>query len=82
MTARDRFTAYLKCPKCGRAGAARLSELDGYSFAFGKGNRTDVDFLPEGFKIVDGSSSLTSGIDLHCETCGVSAVTKDNKPHV
>jgi len=78
MTARDKFVANLKCPSCGRTGVAKLSELDGYSYAFGD-KSTTVEFLPEGFKIVDQKSSLAS-IDLYCDQCDVSAIPRENRP--
>jgi hypothetical protein len=80
MSARDRFTANLRCPKCGRTGIAKLSELDGYSYARGD-QSTKVDLLPEGFKIVDRKSGLAS-VDLFCVKCDVSAITKGNEPNV
>jgi hypothetical protein len=78
MTARDRFKAYLKCSKCGKTGVAALSELDGYSYRPGQ-TTTMVDHLPRGFKIVNQPSDLAS-VDLFCEKCDVSAITKANKP--
>jgi hypothetical protein len=77
MTARDRFKAYLQCPACGRTGVADLSEFDGYTYR--PGDPTTVDHLPKGFKIVNQKSGLAS-VDLFCERCDVSAITKDNKP--
>ncbi|GIQ78439.1 hypothetical protein BraRD5C2_68900 [Bradyrhizobium sp. RD5-C2] len=77
MTPRDSFKAYLRCPTCGRTGIADLSELDGYSYR--PGETTMVEHLPRGFKIINRPSGLAS-IDLFCEKCDVSAITKDNKP--
>ncbi|MEJ0094974.1 MAG: hypothetical protein WDN46_16585 [Methylocella sp.] len=74
MTARDRFPANLKCPQCGREGIARLSEEDGYSYAFGSQD-TKVDHLPEGFLVVEQKSPVGS-VDLFCAGCNVSAVAK------
>jgi hypothetical protein len=77
MTAVDHFKAYLRCPQGGLTGIADLSELNGYSY--GPGDPTMVERLPRGFKIVNQKSGLAT-IDLFCEKCGVSAITKDNKP--
>lgn len=72
MTARDRFTAKLECPVCYKTGEARLSEEDGWSYL--RGNRsTDVDFLPEGFKVVDRPSKMGQ-VDIFCLECNVSAI--------
>lgn len=72
MTARDRFRAQLKCPKCGREGEVHFSELDGYSYAFGNKD-TSVESLPEGFKVVNQRTGIAS-VDIYCATCDVSAL--------
>jgi hypothetical protein len=73
----NRFRGYLKCPGCGRVAVAGLSKCDGHT------NRPDdpinVDYLPKGFKVVN-QKSCVANIDLVCEKCGVSAITKDNQP--
>jgi len=38
-----------------------------------------VDHLPKGFKVVV-QKSCVGNINLVCEKCGVSAITKDNQP--
>ena len=38
-----------------------------------------VDHLPKGFKVMN-QKSCVADIDLFCEKCGVSAITKDNQP--
>jgi hypothetical protein len=72
MTARDRFTANLKCPQCGREGKARLSEEDGWSYLHGN-RKTSVDALPDGFKEIDQPSAKGTSVDIFCATCNVSA---------
>jgi hypothetical protein len=74
LTARDRFTAALKCPKCGREGEARLSELDGWSYA--KGDKTtQVDALPDRFRVV-AQPSWYGTVGIYCATCNVSALSR------
>ncbi len=77
MTARDRFSVPLKCPKCGLEGTARLSQEDGWSFM--RGNRaTAVDEMPHGFKAVVGSCSYANDLDIVCGQHGVSAVGRSS----
>jgi hypothetical protein len=71
----NRFRGYLRCPCCGRAAVAGLSKITGR----GPDDPTVVDYLPEGFKVVSQQSCVGS-IDLVCEECEVSAITKDNQP--
>jgi hypothetical protein len=71
MTARDRFSAPLECPKCGRSGKVQFSELDGYSYMSDRS--TTVDDLPEGFKVVQKPSGWGT-VDIFCEQCDVSAL--------
>jgi hypothetical protein len=74
MTARDKFPAELRCPKCGREGVAQLSEEDGWAYM--KGNRsTSVDHLPDGFKVVK-KLSYYGDVDIFCATDDVSALKK------
>ena len=70
MTARDRFTAKLVCPKCNHTGEAKLSQEDGWSYITGDMS-TSVDHLPDGFKVVKDNS--LGGVDIYCATCSVSA---------
>ena len=65
MTARDRFTWDLKCPKCRRTGVARLSQEDGYSYMHDRG--TKVDETPEGFSATRGYPDPM----FECATCKV-----------
>ena len=70
MTARDRFTEKLKCPKCGRQGVADLSQDDGcWTFW---GSPTRIDNLPDGFKTVSDKGS-TRGFTIYCAECDVPA---------
>lgn len=68
--ARDEYSEKLSCPKCGRTGTADLSEADG--FAYGRNQRTKVEFMPPGFKRVS-KPDRPSGLDIYCEGCNVSA---------
>ena len=52
MTARDRFTWKLKCPKCKLVGIAHLSQNDGYSYLHDSG--TTIDQVPAGFSTTKG----------------------------
>jgi hypothetical protein len=49
----DRWTENLRCPNCGKTGAARLSQEDGWTVR--------VDSVPEGFKVV--------GSNFYCALC-------------
>jgi hypothetical protein len=75
MTARDKFSAKLICPECGREGVARMSENDGYSYAFGD-KSTTVESLTEGFREVDGPSRISDNLDFQCVDHPVSALTR------
>jgi hypothetical protein len=58
----------------GRDGRARLSESDGWSYA--KGDKTTQDdALPKGFHSV-AKPSWYGTVDIYCDTCNVSALTK------
>ena len=48
MTAKDRWTVDLACPKCGTTGTAHLWQEDGWSFSTGD-QSTHIDSVPEGF---------------------------------
>jgi hypothetical protein len=60
MTAKDRWTVDLECPKCKRTGEAHLWQYDGWSFA--SDQNTYIDFVSEGFKPV----AAEIGYDFHC----------------
>lgn len=66
MTARDRWTDDLECPKCGKSGVARSSQADGYAFIRGD-DETRVDDVPEGFTYTQNGNVVT----FYCETCKV-----------
>lgn len=61
--ARERYKTPLKCPTCGRTGQAGMS--DKKSTMIEADYDTQVDGVPEGFKIV--------GRDVFCEKCNLSA---------
>jgi len=71
MTARDRFSAKLDCPKCKRTGEAALSQEDGWSYSSGDMS-TRVDSMPDGFKAARGPAH-SGGLDIFCASCDVSA---------
>jgi hypothetical protein len=75
MTARDRYSAELRCPVCGREGVAKLSENDGYTYAFGD-KTTHVDSLTEGFRRVAAPSWIQEDLDFQCVEHPVSAMVK------
>jgi predicted RNA-binding Zn-ribbon protein involved in translation (DUF1610 family) len=70
MTARDRWTADLRCPKCGNSGSAHLSQEDGWSFSNGD-QSTQIDSVPDGFRAQRTKSSF--GIKFFCVNCGIEA---------
>ncbi len=71
----NRFRGYLKCPGCGRAAVAGLSKCDNSR----PNDAINIDYLPKGFKVVN-QKSCVADVDLVCEKCGVSAITKKNQP--
>jgi len=75
MSSRDEFKAELRCPVCGREGVAKLSELDGYSYAFGD-KSTSVDSLTEGFHEVEAPSWIRDDLDFQCDDHPVSAMVR------
>ncbi len=66
MTARDRWTDDLKCPKCGKVGKAELSHADGWSFT--KNQSTSIDSVTEGFRAQTRPNSNL--LDFYCIDCG------------
>lgn len=68
MTAKDRYTETLKCPKCGRTGTAALWEHDGRSYD----GKTRVTSLPDGFTAQQ-SNVAVGGLEIWCALCGVDA---------
>lgn len=75
MGSKDRFTASLKCPVCGREGVAKLWQEDGYSFVFGDSS-THIESIPEGFKSAVGKTWIDSTTDFQCVDHPVSAMVK------
>jgi predicted RNA-binding Zn-ribbon protein involved in translation (DUF1610 family) len=67
MTARDRWTVDLRCPKCGNSGTAHLWQEDGWSFSNGD-QSTHIDALPDGFRI---QTQRTGALKFFCEKCGI-----------
>lgn len=49
MTAKDRFTVNLACPKCQTSGIANLWQEDGWSFSNGDMS-THIESVPGGFR--------------------------------
>lgn len=70
MTAKDRFSVNLTCPKCGKSATAELWEYDGWSYAKGD-QRTYVDSLPAGFTWERAKNDLD--LVFKCSLCGVTA---------
>jgi Zn ribbon nucleic-acid-binding protein len=75
MSSKDRFTATLNCPVCGRSGVAHLWQEDGYSYAFGD-KSTHIDSVTEGFQHVSRKSSIDDTTDFQCVDHAVSALKK------
>ena len=57
--ARDRWVEKLRCPNCRKAGIARLSTTDEFSWEI------RMDGVPEGFKVVRSESSS----NFYCSSC-------------
>jgi len=72
--AKDRFSIPLKCPSCGAFGTAHAEEEDGWRYLRGN-TATTITELPEGFKIIPQRSGMAS-VDIFCEKCHVSAITR------
>lgn len=66
MAARDRWTRDLKCPDCGVAGTAEISEED-HPWVRGDIGRT-VDLCPPGFAVIEGKTHSTQ-TQIVCATC-------------
>jgi hypothetical protein len=49
MGARDKYNVNIQCPKCGAAGAMKVSEADGYSARSGPDRHITP---PDGFSVV------------------------------
>jgi predicted RNA-binding Zn-ribbon protein involved in translation (DUF1610 family) len=64
MTARDRWSQKLTCPKCGKTGKVNLSQADGHAFLRGETEIT-VDAISDGFK--------AAGSGYRCTKCNVVA---------
>ena len=62
--AREKYELPLKCPKCGRAGRARMSDRKSYKIE--PDYDTKVESVPEGFE--------KRGADVVCSKCGESAL--------
>ncbi len=69
MSARDHFTMKLKCPKCGHAGIAEVSEDD---YPFMKSPHFRIDELPAGF-VVTKMADTMNGTIVSCAKCGAPA---------
>jgi hypothetical protein len=63
MSVSERWTEVLRCPHCGLAGVASLSQSDG------EGNAISIDSLPSGFKTV----SSQYGDTFFCGSCNRAA---------
>jgi hypothetical protein len=59
MTVRDHWVENLRCPQCGKIGAAELLTADALSWT------VQVDSVPKGFKIVQSEN----GSNFHCAFC-------------
>jgi hypothetical protein len=60
MIARDHWVEILKCPQCGKTGAAELSMADGLSWI------VRPDSIPAGFKVVE---SEKNSRNFYCAFC-------------
>jgi hypothetical protein len=59
MIARNHWVENLKCPQCGKTGAADLSTADGQSWT------VQVDSTPKGFKVIQSENSS----NFYCVFC-------------
>jgi Zn ribbon nucleic-acid-binding protein len=76
MTAKDRWTVSLSCPKCGKTGRAALWQEDGWSFSNGD-QSTHIDERPHGFhekRVKVGARGFS--LDWYCDECNVKAGEK------
>lgn len=68
MTAKDRWTVTVSCPKCPNKGIGKLWQEDGWSFSNGD-QSTHVSEVPKGFRAEKTKDGL---IDFYCD-CGEKA---------
>jgi predicted RNA-binding Zn-ribbon protein involved in translation (DUF1610 family) len=61
MIVLDNWVENLRCPRCQKTGAARLSQRDGWS--------AHVDSVPDGFKVIQSEH----GSNFRCSSCGIPA---------
>jgi hypothetical protein len=66
---RDSYRIDLKCPGCGREGAAEVSEED---YPFTENRRFSVDQVTPGFSVQNAGSGVTE-MEIVCSACKVSA---------
>ncbi len=66
---RDSYRVDLKCPNCGRQGAAEVSEED---YPFTDNRRFSVDEVTPGFSVQNAGSIVTE-MEIACSECSVSA---------
>ena len=66
---RDSYRVDLKCPNCGRQGAAEVSEED---YPFTDNRRFSVDEVTPGFSVQNAGSVVTE-MEIACSECNVSA---------
>src|SRR5437879_337725 len=71
MTAKDRWTVTVRCPKCAGWGTAHLWQEDGWSSSNGD-QGTHIESVPYGF----GSRRADGRINFDCIKCGVEATAK------
>jgi hypothetical protein len=70
---RDNWRVDLKCPNCGRQGAAKVSEED---YPFTDNRRFSVDEVTPGFSVQNAGSIVTE-MEIACSDCNVSARPTD-----
>jgi len=66
---RDNYRVDLKCPNCGRHGAAEVSEED---YPFTDNRRFSVDEVTPGFSVLNAGGAVTE-MEIACSECNVSA---------
>ena len=71
MTARDRFTSDLECPRCGRTGTVHLSQEDGWAWL--NNSSTTIEDMPDGFRAErkSGVGKLEFDLEFYCIDCNV-----------
>jgi hypothetical protein len=69
---REEYTSNLRCPVCGKTGIAEMSDRKSYKIEPDYG--TTIDWVPDGFEIVQTATTPFAKYDVICTTDRVSAL--------